>query len=305
MHRLPFAQALFAFRMVSFVLAVAAMLWLCRQLQLSVRNAALVMIITLTYGPFYSVLAGGNLDALMLALLIGACARKPLTRAVFLGLSIATKVYSLLLMPILALRRRWRLALCALGFVVLLLLPFARYAPEGLSGLLHRGTQFRLLGNQSPAVLFILIFGVKHVWVWRTCYALLWGGTLLVRLAADKYRATHDDAERFLLLDYLPWMAAAPVLVFYYTSTILLPLVALLAQRNQQRRLHWGEWMMAAGFLLTAIYPWVFWHVLPGGSAANQVDSISTLLAPVGLSMMLLGSSAAAWARPWPKAQQP
>lgn len=295
LHDLSFWNALIAFRTINFVLVVGAMLWLCHQLRLSLLNSALVLVISLTYGPFYSLLAGGNLDGLMLVLIVFACARNAWLRGTFLGLSIGTKLYSALLLPVLLLRRRWREAVWAVAVLVLAMLPFLPYWPEAFSSVLHRSSTLRLDGNQSPAVLFIVLFGKTRVWLWRSCYVSLWGGTLLIKLAVDWADRAEDEEERFRGLDYLPWMAAAPLLVFIYTGTILLPVMALLIQKNQERRLSWSEWLIVAGFALTGIYPTVISELLSKVFAPGQfVSTIMTLTAPLGISAMLIGSSAVA-----------
>jgi hypothetical protein len=288
LHHLSFWNALIAFRTINFVLVVAAMLWLCHQLRLNLLNSALVLVISLTYAPFYSLLAGGNLDGLMLVLMVFACARNKWLRGAFLGLSIGTKLYSALLLPVLVLRRRWREAVWAIAILVLVMLPFLPYWAEAFSSVLHRSSTLRLDGNESPAVLFILLFGKTHVWLWRSCYLLLWGGTLLTKMAADWGAPADGEEERFRTLEYLPWMAGAPLLVFTYTGTILLPVMALLIQRNQDRKLWWAEWLTAAGFALTGIYPMVLSMMLPG----RLVTTVMMIAAPLGISAMLIGSSA-------------
>ncbi len=293
LHHLPFATALWAYRIISATLVIAAMFWLCRQLKLTALNTAVMMLITLTYGPFYSELADANLDALVLAMLVAACVRRPALRAAYLALSVGTKVYSALLIPVLALRRRWRELLWTAAVLLLLHLPFLLYLPGGISSVLHRSTILHMNGNQSPAVLFILLFGAGRVRAWRAAYVILWGGTLLLRMAKDAKNKTRSADERFLSLTYLPWMAAAPVQVYYYTSTILLPVIAVLIRTHQHRRLNWAEWTMAAGFFLTGLYPWVFLSVLPL-TDPNLARAAATpmLLAAVGVTAMII---AAAW----------
>ena len=294
LHRLPFWNAAIAFRAISFFLALAAILWLCRELRLNALNFALILVITLTYGPFYSVLVGGNLDALMLVFLVFACARNKWVRGVFLGISIGTKLYSLLLIPVLVVRRRWRELICALVTLVILLVPFLRYMPDAFSSVFHRTSVLRLSSNESPAVLFILLFGQARVWAWRSCYVLLWGGTLLARLIADSRDATNSASERFRGIDYLPWMAGAPLLVFTYTGTILLPFIVCLVKKSQERKLNWAEWTSISGFLLTGIYSiigeWVLVSVFPTSVAKEML----MIAAPLGISMMLIGSSLSA-----------
>jgi len=300
LHHLSFWNALIVFRTISFLLVVVAIFWLCRQLRLDAVDSALMLVISLTYGPFYSILAGGNLDALMVALLIFACARNVPLRGALVGLSIGTKFYSLLLIPVLILRRRWREVLWAIAVLIALLLPFIRYMPDALSSISHRTSVLRLNANESPAVLFILLFGEKRVWLWRSCYAVLWGGTFLARLMADAKDATDLENERFRALDYLPWMAGAPLLVFTYTGIILLPVIARLLQKNQHRKLFWAEWATILGFLLTGLYPIIAYRAFsmlpPLSSAPHQrLHTLVTAIAPLGISAMLIGSSIAAW----------
>lgn len=300
LHHLSFWDAVMAFRAISFFLVIAAVLWLSHELQLSSMNTAMMMLITVTYGPFYSLLAGGNLDALMMAFLVFSCARQAAVRGAFLGLSIGTKFYSVLLIPVLALRRRWRELLWATAALAVLLVPFFRYLLDALSSVTHRTAVLRLEGNESPAVLFILLFGANRVWAWRACYVALWGGTLLLRLFSDLKTPTDLQNERFKTLDYLPWMAGAPVLVFAYTGTILLPVIACVAQRNQERRLNWAEWTTAAGFLLTGFYPVmhhivISWFLATIGAPPGRLEHLAMAVAPLGVSAMLLGSSVSAW----------
>jgi len=295
LHHLPFWIASTAFRTINFVLVITALLWLGRQLRLNELNTALLIATALTYGPFYSILAGGNLDGIMLVLLVFACGRKTAWRGAFLGLSIATKVYSVLMLPVLFLHRRWREIIWAVAVVGLLLLPFVGYLPDFVTNLLHRSARLRLQGNQSPAVLFILLFGENHAWLWRTCYGLLWGGTLAVKMASDWVHRRNTEDERFLVLEYLPWMAGAPQLVFTYTATILLPVMALLIRENQQKRLSIAEWTLAGGFILTALYPTLISQLLSQLFTFGQVaTTVATVIPPLGVSTMLLASTAIA-----------
>jgi hypothetical protein len=299
LHDFSFWNALIAFRAACFLLVVVTMLWLCHELHLNILNSALVLVITLTYVPFYSVLVGGNLDALMLTFLVFACARKEAVQGILLGFAIGTKFYALLLIPILALHRRWREILWTLATLAVLLVPFLHYLPEAFSSVLHRTSVLRLDSNESPAVLFILLFGQKRVWAWASGYALLWGGTLLVRVIGDLRNITDDGHERWRALDYIPWMAGAPVLVFTYTGTILLPVVACLIRKNQKQALNWAEWLTISGFVLTGVYPFISGQALSFvfsilGVPLSWMHNTLLVIAPLGVSAILAGSSMAA-----------
>ena len=302
LHHLSFWNAFIAFRVVTFVLVVVAIVWLSRQLKLNLLNTALILAITLTYAPFYALLTGGNLDGLMMAFLVFACARSVAASGSFLGLSIGTKFYSILLVPVLIVRRQWRELLWAIAVLCVLLLPFISYIPDAFASVFHRTSVLRLSGNESPAVLFIVLFGEKRIWAWRSCYVALWGGTLLIRLLADWVTAPSCDIdkERFRTLDYLPWMAGAPVLVFTYTGTILLPVMARLLRNNQERRLFGSERIIVSGFLLTGIYPFVASEILTGVAPLlhlhqGATEALMNCIAPLGISAILIGSGLQAW----------
>jgi hypothetical protein len=288
LHWMPYARAASAYKVINGAVVIAAMLWLCRELRLTRANAALVMVITLTYGPFYSVVGEGNLDALMMALLVASCARHRLVRAVALGLSIGTKFYSLLLLPVWVVQRRWREILLGAAVLAMMLLPFAPYLADALHRVTQRTAIFFIVGNQSPAVLFVDWFGYKRKWLWHSCYAALWGGTLLLRLVCDAC-GEGEEQRRWLALKYLPWMASAPILVFYYTSVILLPFGALLVAVNQQRSLRRFEWLMVLGFILTGLYPLVF-----NLDLIWPFEPLFKVLAPIGLTLILVGNGATA-----------
>jgi hypothetical protein len=300
LHSLPYHRAAAAYSIINGLLVACVMLWLFRALRLNLANSALVMLITLTYGPAYSSIGEGNLDVLMLVLLVATCARNSTLRATAWGLSIATKFYSLLLLPVWAVQRRWREILIGLAVFTLVLLPFAPYVGHGFHSVTHRTATLRIVGNQSPAVLFIQIFGVDHKWLWRGCYLLLWAGTLLPRLLrdarADGRNPESGNHRRWQTLHYLPWMASAPVLVFYYTSVILLPFIALLVAINQERPLRRVEWLSVVGFILTGLYAWVFNSLLPAPSPTlTHSEPVLRALTPLGISLLLIGCAVAAF----------
>ncbi len=290
LHALTYAHAFLTFKFINAGVVLAAMLWLCRELRLSRTNIIFVLLITLVYGPASSIVGEGNLDALMAGLLVAACSRHRWLGAVAWGLSIGTKFYSLLLLPIYAMQRRWKDILFALTALAIVLLPFLRWLPEWLHAITGRTSTFFITGNVSPAVLFIDLFGLQRRNLWRVCYLLLWGGTLAVRIWRD--RTPSPERVRWQPLYYIPWMAAAPLLVYYYTGVILLPFVALLAATNQRRPLRATEWLIGFGFLLTGIYPWVFNLVLPFPDPFLQRHDVALrAIVPLGIALMLLGNA--------------
>ena len=74
-----------------------------------------------------------------------------------------------------------------LGVAVLaaVLLPFAPHLPAALHSVTHRTGYYVAKGNPRQALLFIECFGFSRNWLWRTCYLVLWAGTLLLRLLHD------------------------------------------------------------------------------------------------------------------------
>ncbi len=284
LHWMHYAGAATAFKVINGTVMTAAMLWLCRELELTCANAVLVMVITLTYGPFYSAVGEGNLDALMMGLLVATCARNRLIAAAALGISIGTKFYSLLLLPVWAVQRRWREILVAGGVLAIILLPFAPYLGDAFHSITRRTGTFCIIGNQSPAVLFFDWFGIGRKWAWLGCYVALWGGTLLLQMLRNASNE-REEQRRWTALRYAPWMASAPILVFYYTSVILLPFCALMVATNQRRPLRRAEWLVVVGFILTGLYPWVF-HL----ELAYPFDLLVQASAPLGVTLVLAGS---------------
>ena len=291
LHPMPYARAAGAFMIINATVVIAAMLWLCRALRLNRTNALLVMAITLTYGPAYSALGEGNLDALMAALLVACCARHQVIRIAAWGLSIGTKFYTLLLLPVWTLQRRWREVLLGVAVLAAVLLPFWPNLPAAFHSLTHRTGYYFAKGNQSPALLFIECFGFSRKWLWRACYLGLWAGTLLPRLLRDFAADVPQDQRRWQTLKYIPWMASAPILVLYYTGVILLPFMAMLVATNQQRPLRRAEWLMVIGFIFTGLYPWIFNLIMafPDPVLAH-FDFLFRALAPFGLALILVGN---------------
>jgi drug/metabolite transporter (DMT)-like permease len=125
---------------------------------------------------------------------------------------------------------------------------------------------------------------------------LLWGGTLLAKLVRDAKRTRDPEMERFAVLTCVPWMASAPLLVFTYTASILLPLLPLSAKTAEKRKLGVPEWLVVVGFVMTGLYPPLYIHALRvAGLSAGQVQAVANVMPPLALAVMICGAGWAEW----------
>jgi hypothetical protein len=286
-HSDPYPVALTSFRIATFSGALAAMLWLCWRLGLTLRNSTLAMVVTVLYAPLWAVTATGNIDSIMLIFLaLAASAHTRIARGALIALSIVTKVYSAVLVVVLVRKRAWRTLVWITACCLAALLPFLRIVPQFLAAVFRRGQWMRTDNNMSPAMLFDLLFGQHHPTLWKVAYGLFWLGSLGYFLVRDREK---DEGRG--VTDCLPWMVAAPVLVHTYVGVILLPAFVGLVRVSQSRKLGRGEWAIGTGFLLTGLFPSVLVSVLP--LSADFYSAALRFLSPlaaIGVTCMILGS---------------
>jgi len=290
-HWLPAGKALTAFSVLTAGLVLAAMALFCRKIGLTWQSTLAMLLVTMSFGPFFCLLAGGNTDGLMVALLLFAyCAKGRLMRAVLVAASVVTKLYTGLVIVVLVRRRRYSAAAIIAAAGVLLLLPFWRYWPEMAGRLFGRTDVLRLDANISPAGLFLVVLGGAGRVAGQAAYWCFWLGTLGYALVKDR-----SQDEREALLRYIPWMITTPLLVYWYGGVMCLPVMAWLARRNQERPLRRGEWTMVAGTVLIGLYPSVFASLLPLSPEAYQGFRTGVVwLGALGGTLLLAGAAVSA-----------
>jgi hypothetical protein len=225
---LPFQHFSIGFAANVFFLAniavITASLWgIYRHFKLTKDEGRLLFGIASIYYPVIFLVERGNLDGIMLGLmLLFVFARNSIAKTVGLSLSVTLKVYSLLLATPLIWARKWKQVSMFLTLVLLLSLPFHGLIWQYMHSQIVRSTQIALFENLSPADLF---GGNAH----RIPVILLYGFLWLSSYCCMLYR--HRESPLSVQLIYsFPWMMAMPLQVFPYTGVLMLPVLVLKSQ---------------------------------------------------------------------------
>ncbi len=226
-------------------LILASLITLARQFRLSRPNKLALLGVAATFYPVYFVVERGNLDGIMLALVVfGFRSKNRFVQALLLGASVALKVYSGLFLALLVRRRKnWNLVLGAIAVAAMLQLPFLHVLPNFWAAITGRGGDFRPFENISPAVIVWLF--AQSLGGWKAIYAVIWAGTLLYRMTRDWDEEIPDTWPV-----YAPWLISFPTLVYPYTGVFVLALLALLAGECQRRSLLVSEERIVTGAAL-------------------------------------------------------
>lgn len=212
------------------IAVIAAAVWkLCGVYHLTSRERLLFYGVVAIYYPALYLIADGNLDGLMLGLVVIAIfAQNSILRAVALGLSISLKVYSTLLLVVLAAARKWKQAALSLGALVLAMAPFW-FLFAGYIGSEHaRTAKVFTEQNISPFAMVADIVLSKRIAV-HLPYAVFPAAYLMVWLASYGYMLyrSRNASLTTRMLYSLAWTLAMPLQVFPHTGLMLLPLLAL------------------------------------------------------------------------------
>jgi hypothetical protein len=238
------AHAASVFFLANIVILAAALGAVCRHFRLSRTESLLLFGIASMYFPVIFLIERGNLDGIMLALILMAVfAKNPIVRALGLALSFSVKLYSGLLFVPLLIARKWRVAGFAAVLILLLLVPFHSLLLPFAHRQMGRTGEFHLTENVSPA-LYVEVFLNSHSS--SLCYYGLW----LLSYAAMLSRHRRAALEVQMLYS-LPWMMALPIHVYAYTGVLLLPLLALRSTEIARvGRTTARDYTFLAGFLL-------------------------------------------------------
>lgn len=287
---LPLDRATLAFLGCNLAVVASALWWYCGALQLRLREKVFFMVVAAIFFPALASLHGGNMDGLMLALLIAAFGvRRPVAGAVPLAASIGIKLYSIVFFPVALRRRQWRFLIFTLGALVFLLLPFVRLLSPFVHALLGRTARFNFL-SVSPALLTFTLFGAFSLAGKGFCLAL-WAISFGISLWRDREtRLTPHTLAR-----YAPWMLGLPYLVFSYVGVLILPVFASLLASARRRRLRPAEICSYVGFLLFGVQLAWAAPLLP---VSMDLYHRAALLPSVGLILMMVGSCASNPAQP-------
>lgn len=267
------------------VLVYCSLRALARHFALGRSNEIALLGITCTFYPFYFLIERGNLDGIMLALLVfGFVSKRWLARAVLIGASVAIKVYSGLLFGVMLLRKRnWKTVIAGTVVCALMQVPFLHLLPKFVSAVAGRSGMFRIDENISPAALIWVLFG--GMGPWKLIFAVLWGGTLLWRLRRDR-----DADIAHIWPVYVPWMISLPTMVYPYSGVLALALVAMIAAACQQRRPTDAEKAVLLGFgflgfqaVAWSYYLYPIWHGAPMLHVIGAIGNLFMMIGACGL----------------------
>ena len=235
------------------LLAIAIALWgICRYFQLSRSESLLLFGIGSMFFPLIFVAERGNLDGFMLMLVVLALLFKnPIVKGLVLGLSVALKLYTALLLVPLAVNRRWKQATATLVICAAL---FASFHPLFLPFLhtqMARSAEAHLVENISPAALATIFGSYAESRAFKLTYLALWLLSYLRMLV--RHRRSSLDVQTIYSL---PWMMAMPFLVLPYTGILLLPVLVLRSREIAARGLLTiYDYLFLGGFLLVGVQP--------------------------------------------------
>lgn len=286
LHGLPERMAHSVFFCVLLTLLVVSVGAFCRNLRLSTENTILAFIVVFTFAPMYASLNGGNIDALMLVLILAASlVKRSWISDALIGLSVAIKLYSILIPLRWAIQKRWKATLAAAAAAALITAPFARYLGDMMQRLLWRTTAEHTHDNISPAVLFQTLFG--HGRYASLVYLAFWLTTFVLMLI---YLRREGGERRFNDLKLLPWMMAFPSLVLSYVGILALPIMVLLFKQSESRALTFWERTSLAGIALLNFYPMIFALLLPLTDAfTKRCAAVFYPINAIGVTLLLIG----------------
>ncbi len=280
---LPFHAAALSFMVVNGLLVLFSINKLAVHLGIGIHSRRLLLAISSIYYPFLYLVERGNIDGLILACLVFAgIARRWLVRCILLALSIALKLYPLLLLAVLAARRKFAMLAAVAGLTCAFILPFARYTGSFLHSLALRGARLKVLENISPA----LLFGYFPFPGWKIAYFAFWGLTLGFMLWRDRRYS------KLNLLAFIPWMVAFPAVVYPYCAVLYLLLLTVIVAKGSSPREESADNLFLAGFIFNGVMAYTLKSLLQQFPA---VCFVLDLLAPIGSTMIIFSACAGAF----------
>lgn len=282
-HWVRFERARDLFFILNTGLIAWSLLSYARQVGLNCRAKLMLILIASVYYPAYFLIERGNLDGIMLALLVLAfTAQHWLARAILLGASVAIKLYSGTFLVVFSYRRKWGLLLATVLAAAFFQLPFAGFLGSFIHAVLSRSTVNSLKENISPGAWIYLVSGRPHVPGATAVLLVFWALTLLWMLT----RARNEETPGGWAL-YVPWMIAFPTVVYPYTGVLLLVLLAFVVQKVDGASLRVSDSLLLVGFLLSGTHAVAWTHAL---EPLTRFSRAFHLLNPTGTVLLILGA---------------
>lgn len=260
--------------------------WYAARLRLQWRERVLLLLATALFVSAQECMRGGNMDGVMLALLVAAFSLpRSLNRALCLAASVAIKLYSIVLLPVALRRREWRFAALTVGVTLTLLLPFHRLWPSALHSMIARNAR-NTHASIAPATLISSLLGGPGTTGGRLFLAF-WAVTFIVVLYRDRGRELTPRT----LARYVPWMFSFPAQVFSYEAVLALLVLASIVATACERSLRRAEYCCLAGFLLVGIHLERVTNLLPLSYETYQfLWKNQAVVQSLGVVLIMLGT---------------
>jgi len=279
-------RATLLFVCANLVLVPLALWWYAAALRLERPERVFLLVVSALFISAQECTRGGNMDGVMFVLLVAAFSvRRRLGGALWLAASMATKLYSIILLPVALRRRQWRFAALTVGVTLALLLPFYRLWPSALHALVARNARGAHASIAPSTLIFALLGGPGKAA--KILFLAFWTITFVVAL----YRDRGSEFTPRTLARYIPWMIALPALVFSYEGVLALAVLASLAATARERPLRRAEYCCFAGFLLLGIHVERVTDLMPLSYGTSQWFWVhQALVQSCGVVMIILGT---------------
>lgn len=279
---MPFETARYWWLALNLGFVVASLIGYARQINLSAKSTALLCMVASIFYPVHFLLERGHVDGLMLACLVFAFrVRHWALRSLLFGMSIGIKLYSALLLALLARKKQWAVLAGGIVASLLLQLPWLSLALTYPQVVARRTSQWIVVENITPAPLFFSVFGSLGQPVWKGTFLIFWLLTLmwaLLSLNTDK----NDSSD---WVRFVPWMIAMPLVVYPYSAVLTLPLLAYQAKQVEGRVWGASEWLFVAGFVLLGTQQNAWVELL---SQFTDKTSLVYLLNSLGTALLMV-----------------
>lgn len=250
-----------AFMFIDLAVIAASLAGICKWFKLTPRESRLLFGVASMYFPVIFLLERGNLDGIMLGLiLLSLFAGNHLIKVAALSLSIGIKAYSILLLVPLLLARMWKRVGAVVLLLGILMIPFHSLFWSFIYAQTRRSADLRGAENLCPIALLspMNVFEVGQHYALSHAvtlvYLALWAASYAIML----YKNRNSDLTVKAVYS-LAWMLAMPLQVFPYTGVLLLPLLVLKCREIAQRGfIALSDRMFLMGFCLVGFQQTAF-----------------------------------------------
>jgi len=229
----------FVFMFIDLAIIASSLSSICKWFKLAYRESCLLFGIASMYFPVLFLVERGNLDGIMLGLiLVSLFARNRWIKSFALSLSIGIKVYSVLLLAPMLLARMWKRIMAVVLLLGLLLLPFYSLMWSFIQAQTRRSTGLHGAENICPIALLcpMDVYKVGQLYALGHAVTLAYLALWIASYAIMLYRNRESNLTVKAVYS-LAWMLAMPLQVYPYTGILLLPLLVLKSREIEERGL--------------------------------------------------------------------